>query len=150
MELKHEDGTLTLSMSGSKVGSVSTVKANEDEITLSVQGDMAMITPNSYQSLAMRTANNNLTRSQFLSNAAMGLAGESGEFVDQVKKVNYQGHKLDPNKLKEELGDILWYAAQAAEALGTTLEEIMIGNIKKLKERYPSGFDPDKSINRIE
>ena len=66
---------------------------------------------------------------------------------DLLKKYLFQGHELDKEKIINELGDIAWYLAEAATALNVTLEEILIENINKLKERYPEGFDSDRSIN---
>ena len=83
-----------------------------------------------------------------LINSVMGLNGEAGEVIDLVKKHLFHNHELDKDKLKLELGDVLWYLAEAAEALGISLEDIAISNIDKLKRRYPEGFDFEKSINR--
>jgi len=86
-----------------------------------------------------------------LLNAALGLAGEAGEFADHIKKNRFQGHDLDPDHLVKELGDILWYIAQAATALDVPIDEVMARNIKKLEARYPEGhFDADRSRNREE
>ncbi|MBQ2878714.1 MAG: nucleotide pyrophosphohydrolase, partial [Bacteroidaceae bacterium] len=60
------------------------------------------------------------------------------------------GHELNKEKLVKELGDIAWYLAEAATALDVPLEQIFQGNIEKLKERYPEGFDEDRSVNRTE
>ena len=78
----------------------------------------------------------------------MGLCGESGEAIDIVKKWLAQGHELDRDKLAKELGDIAWYLAETAYALDLPLEDILRGNIEKLKKRYPEGFSSEKSINR--
>jgi len=80
--------------------------------------------------------------------AALGLAGEAGEFADQVKKVVAQGHPLDRQRLAAEAGDILWYVAKAARALGVSLDEIASGNIAKLAARYPDGFATGRSLTR--
>ena len=50
--------------------------------------------------------------------------------------------------MKEEIGDVLWYCAELATALGVTLDEIAQGNVDKLRRRYPDGFDPERSIHR--
>ena len=102
---------------------------------------------NEYQKLAMRTAN---TRSGQLglSVTALGLCGESGEVADIVKKHIDQGHALNIEKYKEELGDVLWYLAHAAETVGATLDEIAELNIEKLRKRYPTGFSVERSVNR--
>lgn len=103
---------------------------------------------NEYQKLAMKTLNPKLSGKDILINSVMGLCGESGEAIDIVKKWLMQGHELDKEKLKKELGDIAWYLAEAATALEIPLEEIFKGNIEKLRKRYPEGFDSEKSINR--
>ena len=104
--------------------------------------------PNEYQRLAMTTLNPDLTKKEMLINAVMGLCGESGETIDHVKKHLFQGHELDREVLKKELGDIAWYLAEAATALDLELEEILMGNIEKLRKRYPEGFDSQRSIHR--
>lgn len=106
------------------------------------------MTINEYQKLAMTTLNPELSEKDVLINGVMGLCGESGEAIDIVKKWLAQGHELDREKLKKELGDICWYVAETATALGISLEEIMEANIEKLKKRYPQGFDADRSVNR--
>ena len=85
--------------------------------------------------------------------AAMGLSAESGEFTEIVKKCLFQGKPMDEHTIwhaKRELGDILWYLAQACIALDTNLEEIIYINTEKLESRYPDGFDSFRSENRIE
>jgi NTP pyrophosphatase (non-canonical NTP hydrolase) len=108
------------------------------------------MTGKEYQQLAMVTLNPQLSRKDVLINAVMGLCGESGEAIDIVKKHLHQGHALDQEKLMKELGDIAWYLAEAAYALGTDLDSIFEGNIAKLKARYPEGFDTARSIGRNE
>lgn len=83
-----------------------------------------------------------------LTEFAMGLASESGEFADEIRKHIFQGHGLNYQHLAEELGDIAWFLAMAANALGYNLSDIFRMNIEKLIERYPEGFDPEKSVNR--
>ena len=63
---------------------------------------------NEYQKLAMKTLNPELSEKDILINSVMGLCGESGEAIDIVKKWLMQGHELDKEKLKKELGDIAW------------------------------------------
>ena len=106
------------------------------------------MTVNEYQRLAMTTLNPALDKKDVLINGVMGLCGESGEVIDVVKKWLAQGHELNREKILAELGDVAWYLAEVAYALDTPLEEVLEGNINKLKKRYPEGFDTDKSINR--
>ena len=86
--------------------------------------------------------------------AALGLAAESGEFTEVVKKIILQGKPYNEDNvfhMKRELGDICWYLAQACMALDSTFDEIIEMNVDKLKARYPGGeFDVHKSENRRE
>ena len=50
--------------------------------------------------------------------------------------------------MAKELGDIAWYLAIAAHALGYDLDTILTMNVQKLYERYPNGFSPENSIFR--
>ena len=84
--------------------------------------------------------------------AALGLAAESGEFTEIVKKIILQGKPYTPDNvfhMKRELGDICWYIAQACMALDTSFDEIIEMNVEKLENRYPGGsFDVHHSENR--
>ena len=106
------------------------------------------MTINEYQRLAMVTLNTALDKKDVLINGVMGLCGESGEAIDIVKKHLAQGHPLDKEKLVKELGDIAWYLAETAYALDVPLSQVFEGNIEKLRQRYPEGFDTEKSIHR--
>jgi NTP pyrophosphatase (non-canonical NTP hydrolase) len=108
------------------------------------------MTPNQYQTAAMRTSSKTILPTDHLINGALGLAGESGEVADIVKKVMFQGHKIDKEHLAKELGDICWYLAETATAIGYDLETIMQMNIDKLMKRYPDGFSTERSQNREE
>ena len=106
------------------------------------------MTVNEYQQLAMSTLNPKLKKDEILINSVMGLCGESGEAIDIVKKWFAQGHELDREHLKKELGDIAWYLAEAATALDLELDDVLSANIEKLKNRYPEGFETKKSVER--
>ena len=85
--------------------------------------------------------------------AAIGMSSENGEFSEIVKKCVFQGKEFNRKEryhMKRELGDILWYLANAATALGYNLDEIMFANIEKLEARYPNGFEVFRSENRVE
>ena len=105
---------------------------------------------NTYQVKAQRTSNKELSREQHLLNGLLGLSGEVGECCDIVKKSLYQDHRNFENKLLDELGDVMWYVAETAAAIGFTLNDVAMFNIKKLERRYPDGFDSDKSLHREE
>ena len=108
------------------------------------------MTANEYQRLAMKTLNPALDQKDVLINSVMGLCGESGEAIDIVKKWLAQGHELDKARLAKELGDVAWYLAEAATALELPLEDILQGNIDKLRARYPEGFAAERSQERME
>lgn len=107
------------------------------------------MTPNEYQKAALRTAPADIDHRSQLLNGVMGLAGESGEAVDLVKKHVFHEHKLDEEHLAKELGDIAWYLAVTAFVIGYDLETILQMNVDKLRKRYPKGFDPDRSQHRV-
>ena len=106
------------------------------------------MTGNEYQKLASRTMTPALNGRDVLINGVMGLCGEAGEAIDIVKKHLAQGHALDRDGLIKELGDVAWYLAETATALGVDLDEVLERNIEKLKNRYPEGFSAEKSQHR--
>ena len=108
------------------------------------------MTINEYQQLAMTTLNPALSKKDVLINGVMGLCGESGEVIDIVKKHLAQGHELDKERIIRELGDVAWYLAETAHALDVPLEDVLQGNIDKLRSRYPEGFRTADSIHRQE
>ena len=102
-----------------------------------------------YQQAAMRTCRHTPGSQQALVEAALGLAGETGEAVDIVKKTMFGGHPLDRDKLILELGDIAWYLVEMSMALNISLAEVLAKNIQKLEKRYPTGeFSTSDSIAR--
>lgn len=105
------------------------------------------MTANEYQELASRTMNYELTTEDQQYHALHGMVGEIGEIHSIFQKV-YQGHELDQEHIKKELGDLLWFIAEFCTVGGVTLEEIMQMNIDKLKARYPEGFKEENSLNR--
>ena len=85
--------------------------------------------------------------------AALGISAEGGEFTEIVKKCVFQGKPMDEHTIfhmKRELGDVMWYIAQACIALNTSFEDIIYLNTEKLESRYPNGFDAFRSNNRKE
>lgn len=84
--------------------------------------------------------------------AGVGINAEGGEFLEIIKKMVFQGkpwNRDNRDHLIIELGDIMWYVAQATQALGIPMEEVLNGNIRKLSKRYPEGtFDAYYSENR--
>ena len=86
--------------------------------------------------------------------AAVGISAECGEFMEIVKKIIFQGKPWNDDNREHliiELGDVCWYVMQACMALGVSLDEVVEGNVDKLKKRYPGGdFDVHYSENRKE
>lgn len=84
--------------------------------------------------------------------AAIGINAEGGEFLEIVKKIAFQGKEFnaaEKEHLKVELGDVLWYVAQACIALDLSLDDVIARNISKLAARYPEGhFNSYFSENR--
>ena len=84
--------------------------------------------------------------------AGIGLASETGEFNEIIKKMFFQGKPLNQENLfhmKRELGDIMWYWVNACTALGLDPNEVIDENVCKLEARYPGGkFDDHYSENR--
>ncbi len=69
----------------------------------------------------------------------LGVVGEAGEVADKFKKIVWHKegvlNSADKEEIKKELGDVLWYLAALADALGYTLDEVATANIDKLKSR---------------
>ena len=84
-----------------------------------------------------------------LTTAAVGMSAESGEFLEIVKKMVFQGKPWTDDNRKHliiELGDVMWYVAQACMALEVDFDDVVRGNVKKLEKRYPGGsFSVEKS-----
>jgi len=87
-----------------------------------------------------------------LTTAGVGLSAESGEFLEIVKKMVFQGKPWNDDNREHliiELGDVMWYVAQACLALNVEFDDVVRGNVKKLEKRYPGGsFSVEKSEKR--
>lgn len=107
---------------------------------------------NDYQDQALRTMSDEsgATHDSMLNTAALGLAGEAGEFAEMWKKYLYHGHPIDHDRMAKEVGDVLWYCAIAARGLGFSLGFIAESNIEKLRHRYPEKFSSIRSINKVD
>jgi len=84
--------------------------------------------------------------------AAVGISAEGGEFMEIIKKMVFQGKPWNDDNREHliiELGDVMWYVMQACAALDVSLEDVVAGNVEKLKKRYPGGeFNVYESENR--
>jgi len=124
------------------------------------------MTPNEYQQEALRTehtpdiiytdhdggytverakADHRLSR---ILHAMIGMATETGELQDAVKKHLIYGKPLDLVNVMEECGDTLWYIALALDASGFTFEHCMKRNIEKLRTRFPEKFTQAQALVR--
>ena len=86
--------------------------------------------------------------------AGVGMNAEGGEFLEIIKKMIFQGKPFNQDNREHmiiELGDLMWYVAQACMALDISFEEVLERNVNKLEKRYPGGqFDIYYSENRQE
>lgn len=102
-----------------------------------------------YQLQSMRTAKP-MTPEDDLMHAALGLAGEAGEFADAIKKHLVYGRDLDRENAIEELGDVLWFVALGCTALGVSMSDVAQSNIDKLRKRYPEKYEDELAYKRLD
>ena len=95
---------------------------------------------NDYQVLASKTRKEFDEIKDMQADVGLGLAGEAGEVADIIKKHLAGAKLIDFEHLKEELGDVLWYIAEACDCFGFSMQEVAQKNIEKLKKRPPNGF----------
>ena len=93
-----------------------------------------------YQKLAIVTKQKWPDRRGDLANCGLGIAGEAGEVAEIIKKQLSGVKELDAEKLKYELGDVLWYIASLCDCLGFDMGTVAEMNIAKLKARHGAGF----------
>lgn len=104
-----------------------------------------------YRDEVLRTAGVSIEKDSFrdqLLLGATGLAGESGEVVDLIKKNVFHGKELDRTALVKELGDVRWYLEYLMIANKITMNEVEEANVAKLRARYPTGFNQTDANNR--
>jgi NTP pyrophosphatase (non-canonical NTP hydrolase) len=111
---------------------------------------MSFVELKDYQIKSRRTIDLSRPDNENLINFCMGLAGEAGETIDLLKKHLFHCHVLDREDLTKELGDILWYVSGIATVAGIDMDTVASTNISKLLKRYPRGFDPVASRERVE
>lgn len=102
-----------------------------------------------YQASARRTQNPALTCEEKRNHALFGLSSEVGEVLGLFQKT-YQGHRLDIDRVKDEISDCCWMLAELCDALGIRLDDVAQHNIRKLEKRYKHGFSVEESVNREE
>lgn len=98
-----------------------------------------------FEAISNRLANTKTIR---LLHGALGLVTEAGEFADVLKKHIFYGREIDEVNLSEEVGDLFWYCAIIADALGEDFGDIMQRNVDKLRARYPNKFTEYDALHR--
>lgn len=98
------------------------------------------MTLDQFQQAALRTVNPSLDERDRLLDASAGLAEEAAELLGLVRKQVFQDRDAGADRLREELGDVLWCLAVASHTLGFSLSEIAEANQEKLVKRHPDGF----------
>lgn len=85
-----------------------------------------------------------------LLHAAIGLASEAGEILDEVKKHIFYGAKLDLDAIHKEQGDMEWYAQLLRNTLGPDRSMVINSNVSKLKKRHPNGFSTASALAKAD
>lgn len=103
------------------------------------------VTPEEFRAASFKRARQNDTEVDYqqarLALYALGISGEAGEVADEIKKIIFHDKPLDPTKILNEVGDLLWYIDRLLFALNFSMEDAMEANMAKLAKRYPDGFD---------
>ena len=106
-----------------------------------------------YQAAAIRTAKTSGDIGAHLTHAALGIATEGGEFTTEVKRVSIYNKAVTEEMrqhMAEELGDLLWYVALAAQHLGVPMSSMAQANIAKLRARFPEKYTDAAAENRAD
>lgn len=101
------------------------------------------MTLNEYQAFASQGIHDATLEREPIVGFALGLAGEAGEVIDDIKKRVFHGRKVPLEHTAEELGDVLWYVANIATAYNLNLEGILEENVRKLTARYPDKYNKE-------
>ena len=102
-----------------------------------------------YQVAASRTIDTGMSFKDMEDHALHGMVSELGEIHGAYQKV-HQKHEIDVQHLKKEVGDLLWFIAEFCTACEWSMDEVASLNIQKLLERYPNGFEAERSLHRDE
>lgn len=110
-----------------------------------VAGQEETLELSAYQVAASTTSTLRLGGPQGAVSSMLGLASETGSILNSYKKYLRDGIDLGSNReqLKEELGDLLWYAAAIATSMGLDLDDIATSNLERVQDRYDPG--PEKA-----
>ena len=103
-----------------------------------------------FQLKSTRTLNQALPKDMNIVNMCLGTYGEFSEVSELIKKHVFQGHELNREKVKEELGDTMFYLVNLATELDIDMTEVLQNNVDKLLVRYPEGFTAKASVERVD
>jgi NTP pyrophosphatase (non-canonical NTP hydrolase) len=95
---------------------------------------------NEYQEISKRTLKKFANPETEIATLGLGIAGEAGDVASCIKKMFAQKNENVKEGIKENIGDMMWYAAMICTFFGWKLEDCLQGNVDKLKARYPDGF----------
>ena len=118
---------------------------NAEELMRKLTKDATRTEPQDYSQACGRLQDQRTVR---LLHAAMGMATESGEFLDQLKRHIFYGKEIDVTNIVEEIGDSTWYERIGLDAIDVELLEAIQLNVSKLKARFPDKFTERDAINR--
>jgi NTP pyrophosphatase (non-canonical NTP hydrolase) len=106
------------------------------------------VTLDEYQSQAVSTYRPTAIGGNDTIVTLLGLAGETGELLSEYKKYLHQGtaHQQFRRRLVEELGDLLWYLADAATKFDLRLSDVAISNLNKVRERWGEREDGQPTL----
>jgi len=93
-----------------------------------------------YQEACKRTAKEFATPETEIATWGLGIAGEAGDVASCIKKVFAHKNEAIKEGLRENIGDMLWYAAMICNFFDWDMDDVLNENIEKLKKRYPEGF----------
>lgn len=112
------------------------------------QEKMLRTAPKEYVHMENRV-NNSIAMCELI-HAQIGIVTEAGEFADTIKKSVIYNQDFDADNAKEELGDLLWYIELAARALDSSIDELRVDVVNKLRIRYPEKFTEELAKERLD
>lgn len=140
----HKKNIVSKDESTKFCGTLKTLKVKDIDLNSYILSDMR-----NYQIWTRMTAS--YPKETALLYLGLGLAGESGEVCEKVKKLIRGDYELDDKfklSLKYELGDVLYYIARIADEVGISLTDIAVSNQDKLEDRTSRGVIQGSGDNR--
>ncbi len=94
-----------------------------------------------FQRVSTRTLNKELSLKDQTAHMMLGAITECGELGDIFKKHLWTGFELDLEEVKNECVDVLFYISNLMSLYNIKLEDVLEGNVKKLRKRFPNGYN---------